>query len=260
MLPSTFRMSIELLDDLYDCAGYRSAIAVNKKKGSGTYSFVKELASFFRNFGLLINIGLQFKRLAADKPQAKLFFLGSTINQAKVLLSLSSFIENRVFFSTMDIKNSPEETIVIPNNLKRSFSWLYNLAVVLYRISNKFSSNSKVYNAHPVKPKNTFSELFFWRIALRLIKPKIICFSNDHSHSNRSLMLAAKIEGITTLYLQHADITEKFPRLITSYAFLDGKKALKCLQARGIDDCKVYLTGPLRMNQLDQKSNNLRNI
>ncbi|MGB5054988.1 MAG: hypothetical protein WBO24_11395 [Nitrospirales bacterium] len=58
------------------------------------------------------------------------------------------------------------------------------------------------------------------------ISPCLTVTCNDHSLRNRSFRLASQVCRVKTLYMQHASVSEIFPRLVFDYAFLDGRVAL----------------------------------
>ncbi len=58
------------------------------------------------------------------------------------------------------------------------------------------------------------------------ISPCLTVTCNDHSLRNRSFRLASQVCRVKTLYIQHASVSESFPRLVFDYAFLDGRVAL----------------------------------
>ena len=56
---------------------------------------------------------------------------------------------------------------------------------------------------------------------LRRLAPSAVLVANDHVMWTRTLVQAAREQGIPTCYLQHASVTENFPPLSFDYAFLD---------------------------------------
>ena len=82
------------------------------------------------------------------------------------------------------------------------------------------------------------------RLWLRLFKVRAVVTSNDHTSINRAFIQAAKDEGITTLYMQHASITSDFPPLSFDYALLEGFDALRKYESAGSSsNTRVYLIG-----------------
>ena len=78
---------------------------------------------------------------------------------------------------------------------------------------------------------------------LRRLAPSAVLVANDHVMWTRTLVQAAREQGIPTCYLQHASVTENFPPLSFDYAFLDGADALVKYDAAGPSTTRVFLTG-----------------
>lgn len=80
---------------------------------------------------------------------------------------------------------------------------------------------------------------------LRRFRPSIIVMSNDHLPFYRALSLAARAEGIPTVYLQHAPVAEDFPALLNDLALLDGQDAYDKYHRPGLPAPagKVLVTG-----------------
>lgn len=67
--------------------------------------------------------------------------------------------------------------------------------------------------------------VYFYRI-MNDVKPTFVVTSNDHSVPNRCFLAIAEHLNIPTVYLQHASVSNLFPPLRVTYAFLDGQHAL----------------------------------
>lgn len=68
--------------------------------------------------------------------------------------------------------------------------------------------------------------IYFGKI-LDELDPSFVIVSNDHSVSNRALLLVARRKKIATVYMQHASVSRFFPALNMDYVFLDGESALE---------------------------------
>ncbi|MEZ4711347.1 MAG: hypothetical protein R3A44_29395 [Caldilineaceae bacterium] len=85
---------------------------------------------------------------------------------------------------------------------------------------------------------------YLWaRLWLRRKRPLAVIFSNDHTMECRAMNQAAREEGIITIYIQHASVSEEFPVLAFDYAFLDGIDALDIYERIGSSSTIVYLVG-----------------
>ena len=72
-------------------------------------------------------------------------------------------------------------------------------------------------------------------------------------------MSAAKIEQIPTCYIQHASVTNKFPKLEFDYAFLEGEDALH-KYAQYYSKTKVFLTGMPKFDDFFSSINNSNTV
>ena len=82
---------------------------------------------------------------------------------------------------------------------------------------------------------------------LKKQKIKLVIVSNDHSMRTRVPILACKSVDIKSLYLQHASVGVKFPRLTYDFALLEGQDSLDKYRAIGKIDSIVFLIGSLKM-------------
>ena len=82
---------------------------------------------------------------------------------------------------------------------------------------------------------------------LKKNKVNLVIVSNDHSMRTRIPILACKAINIKSLYLQHASIGSKFPRLAYDFALLEGLDSLDKYMKIGKIDSTVFLIGSLKM-------------
>ena len=83
--------------------------------------------------------------------------------------------------------------------------------------------------------------------------PKVIIVANDHLFYYRALIQEANTRGVKTIYVQHAAVTDKFPPLDFSYAFLDGKDSFDKYLSAGECKGEVYLIGGVRFDAIKGK-------
>lgn len=81
------------------------------------------------------------------------------------------------------------------------------------------------------------------RLLIRRLSPSILVVANDHNMRTRVLQRAARDEGVTSMYLQHASVSPNFPPLTFDVAFLDGRDALEKYDQPGSEGCETFLTG-----------------
>lgn len=86
-------------------------------------------------------------------------------------------------------------------------------------------------------------------------RPPLIIVSNDHYPLYRSVLLAAKKIGVKTVYVQHANVTQDFPSLVSDYALLDGKIAEEMYTSGRSTETDVRLIGAPRLFAEQSPSN-----
>jgi len=55
----------------------------------------------------------------------------------------------------------------------------------------------------------------------------VLVVANDHSYPCTTIVKAAQDEGVKTVYIQHASVSDKFPALKFDYALLEGLDSLE---------------------------------
>jgi hypothetical protein len=86
-------------------------------------------------------------------------------------------------------------------------------------------------------------------------RPKILVMANDHLHFQRSLMREANKRGITTIYVQHAAVSDRFPPLGFSYSLLDGEDSYNKYKKNENTSGRIYLCGGIRFDAIKQSKN-----
>lgn len=102
------------------------------------------------------------------------------------------------------------------------------------------------------------------RRALRRIGPKVVAVSNDHTPACVAIAAAARGQGRSTAYLQHAHVSPLFPPLNFDLNVLDSQAALDIYEARGSRRGCVIFKGvdgdsvPLRLKLLAEPKARLK--
>ncbi|TWU69333.1 hypothetical protein AYI74_06070 [Shewanella algae] len=128
------------------------------------------------------------------------------------------------------------------------FYYLFSLPFIFFFIFEYFKCNSDY------KRKSmricfdryllTYGIYIVTYICYLINRPSLVFLSNDHCVWHRiALRIAIKL-GIKTAYIQHAMVSQYFPRLEFDYAFLDGYES-RC-KYKIAPNCNVYLIGALR--------------
>lgn len=82
---------------------------------------------------------------------------------------------------------------------------------------------------------------------------KVLVLSSDQGEFHRCLLRNAKEMGVKSIYVQHASIAKGFPRLISSYSFLDGQESLEKYLYAGQPEGEVFLSGGVRFDPIFQQ-------
>jgi uncharacterized pyridoxamine 5'-phosphate oxidase family protein len=88
----------------------------------------------------------------------------------------------------------------------------------------------------------------WWVVYLKFQKPKAIIMSNDHVAWHRTLRIAAQKNSIPVVYIQHASVPAKVPKLEFDLSLLEGRDALSKYEKKGISR-KVKLVGMMKYDQ-----------
>lgn len=164
---------------------------------------------------LVYNTFFYYLSLAKYKKKLShnIWVFNNSINQfnsSKFLKSLRKI----VFISLRSQKNKHIDLNI--------FYGLFNLTVGDARLIYKLCQRNKKWGN--LIDYLTIAALY--RTYLNLIgkhNPKSIVLLNDHSFKSKIVLYAGKHTGTTTIYIQHASVTPKFPKLEFDYALLEGE-------------------------------------
>lgn len=95
----------------------------------------------------------------------------------------------------------------------------------------------------------TISIFILFNFYFKLKKPEFLVMSNDHSDVNVGILYAAKNHKVKTIYLQHANISELFPKMNFDFAFLYSIKAAQKYQAIGNSNTKFICVGNMKVDE-----------
>ncbi|RDC62009.1 hypothetical protein [Adhaeribacter pallidiroseus] len=98
----------------------------------------------------------------------------------------------------------------------------------------------------------------YYELSVRYLKkyrPQAIIFANDHNTDARALLLAAKVAGIPTIYIQHASVSTSFPPLTFDLSLLEGQDSLDKYRACGPITGEVQLIGMPKADLFLKKKN-----
>ena len=121
----------------------------------------------------------------------------------------------------------------------------------------------RTYKKSDVKTKKVIKKFFtrlwitygYYQLAkeyLQHYQVKVLVLSSDQGEFHRCLLINAKEMGIKTIYVQHASVAKGFPKLISSYSFLDGKESLEKYLFADQPEGEVFLSGGVRFDPIFQ--------
>lgn len=98
---------------------------------------------------------------------------------------------------------------------------------------------------------------FLW---FKWTRPRAVVIVNDHVYSTRIMVYWANKFNIPSFYLQHASVTEGFPKLDMMYAFLEGEDAMEKYIKAGSDRAKISLIGIPKLDEFYHRINETKQI
>ena len=179
------------------------------------------------------------KRLGRVDPALadKVWVVAETKNQYDALRPVYAQLENAAQVSLEALPGTPFPTLAA--YLTAILFWPLPVFRFFAASSYQRRSYAYVFNDYWL----TYGYYLTARLWLRRLRPRAVVVANDHNMKTRTLVRAAHDEAVPTAYLQHASVTEKFPPLSFTYAFLDGQDALEKYTAIGPSETQVFLAG-----------------
>lgn len=189
---------------------------------------------------------IHFKFKPLPKNYKGIVFFGVSINNQR---SLDPIVEHMGEGEYLYLKNHKSDV-----NKRRAY-WLSMpyLPALLRTYRNADAATKPFIKKHFTRLWSTYG---FYQIAkeyLEHYKVKVLVVSSDQGEFHRCLLLRAKELGIKSIYVQHASVAKGFPKLISSYSFLDGKESLEKYLFAGQPEGEVYLSGGVRFDPIFQK-------
>lgn len=83
---------------------------------------------------------------------------------------------------------------------------------------------------------------------IKRLKPTTITVANDHNLFPLALLYSAKKNGVRSVYIQHAAVSEVFPKLLVDVALLEGRHALDTYNEIGNYAKAIKLVGIARLD------------
>ena len=142
-------------------------------------------------------------------------FLYCTINQCRALNGICAYLKERgVEVGEVQVKDLP---------LWKAYLYGSFRVVSLLKCYKELDKEKRLI------VNNSFSDFLLTfgiehllKEFLNKFKIRSIVLANDHSPYMRTALLLSPELNVSTYYVQHAAVTCKFPKLISTYSFLDG--------------------------------------
>lgn len=219
----------------------RIIFLINEKQPS---LFKQFCIHFGQLFYYTFIIHFKFKPLP---PNYKgILFFGVSLNNQRSLDPITEHLD-------------PEEYLYLKSHNKdvnkRRALWLsLPYLHALLKTYRKSDPNTKIYI------KKFFTRLWitygYYQLAQEYLKHyqvKVLALSSDQGEFHRCLLLNAKAMGAKSIYVQHASVAKGFPKLISSYSFLDGQESLEKYLYAGQPEGEVFLSGGVRFDPIFQQ-------
>jgi len=231
---------------------YLNEYIFNHKCFDGNIIFVM-YNCFRKTIAYIINDIVEYSYKKNKGGNLHLCYVG-TVNQYNALETIVEKIDDAVFLC----KNKNVDIYFL-----RSPAYLISWFFLPYLFIKYFSvkrKESKHNLACYINDRFNFYGQFLWFIiCLNKMEPKSVIVANDHSTSYRLMKEACKFLKIPIIYIQHASVTEKFPKLDFDISFLEGEDALNKYKLKGIEG-DICLVGMPKFDQYYQHINTNNSI
>jgi len=199
--------------------------------------YLLRFGNYFYKMAKFLNVHMRQEKVRI--PKGVILFFAGTKNQKDSLIPISEKIPNFWIVSNdPDVQASSMFPLFIAYLAALPF-----LPLILWRLLKEHGYKRKSFRYNFDYYWLTYGYYVVALYWLRKISPRIVITSNDHNMPNRVMTLAARINKIPTVYVQHASVNKRFPALNFDYAFLDGQNALKVYDKVGKSNTKVFLIG-----------------
>lgn len=188
-----------------------------------------------------------------QKAQRWFFFI--TKNQFTALENVYNKSPNSVWVTSLDyIDLLPEKyrsnTLILEdyyNTIKWYTPLLFGLRIFLFSPLKTIKYGDGMYQIAGMERLFPF--------LLNKYSPEAVIFSNDHSPICLSLLHFCKKAEVTSIYIQHAAVTEYFPNLEFDLALLEGEDSFEKYKKIGNIKSKVEIVGAPRFEQFMEMRN-----
>jgi len=202
-----------------------------------TYSITKNILRGLKYFLLYICKNTRLSR----REKNKIVFFALSKNQLDALKPIYNILKTQSIILSYK-KNHDNTVTLMPLFIPLFISYLY-APKYLYFYFKASSEERKIFKVFFDEILLSLSYYSFCKIYLRWLSPKAIVFGNDHIFYTRIFVDLAEQNGVKCFYIQHASVTEIFPKIFCSYAFLEGQDSKEKYLKVGSDEEKIKLIG-----------------
>lgn len=189
------------------------------------------------------------KKKSGDNIKGKILFFVPSKNNQRAVQTIIENLDEKEFIIVKDDNDYPFVKAVY-----------LSIPYVFLLIKKYLSSSNKqrtLIKKHPFAFLFTYGKYIMAERFLLDLAPSVLVMSNDHSPINRCLIKVANLLEIKTVYLQHASVSLKFPKLEFDYSFLDGLESFEKYGLTSKCNSKVVLSGSPRY---DNFYNNVKDL
>jgi hypothetical protein len=182
----------------------------------------------------------------------KIICFAESVNQKNALDPLAGRVDNLIF---VGLSKDSE------NRIPMGIGFIIGFLLFPVFISDIFKFRNKINKLLYFLESYFFIRgvYYWWVIYLKFQKPKIVIMSNDHLVWHRTLRMAAQKNSIPVVYIQHASVTEKFPKLEFDLSLLEGRDALDKYSKKGVNG-EVALIGMPKFDKYYSKINHSKSV
>lgn len=209
------------------------------KKGKARRSIIYHIGVFFIH--LLKSLKHITRAFPLHRPRGKILFYACSKNQKDCLLPIEEKTSEALFVGG-SVTSDLNVDIQFPLFFAHIISIFY-FPVLLFHFYRARGFRKESFFYHLDEYWLTYGYFTVSWLWLDYLAPGLLCFANDHSMPARMVAFVAKNKKITTLYIQHAAVTDQFPPLIYDYALLEGMDSLQKYAKIGNSNARVYLIG-----------------
>ncbi|HDM8154683.1 TPA: hypothetical protein P0E35_003077 [Vibrio harveyi] len=233
--------------DIFDLNWDISSKEINQVESmnSGKYGILEGLGR------CLIHVisSVRYVKFNTSNFNKDIVILCGTKNQLNALNNIKD-IGNVIEFGNMSNKKSNNSFEAIPYLISLAF-----IPLLLFKIiTEKDEFRKKNLKCRFDRYLFSYGLVVFFLWVIKPERNKLIIVSNDHSVWQRSMMFAAKLNGVKTAYVQHANVSNKFPPLDFDFAFLDGCHSKNTYNIR--ENCVAIKVGCVRFEEFQSILNN----